>query len=137
MPNGWNPLGPAGGGGGNSPGDIISNGYVGTGVRNTVKGDNELVNGNYNNVLGDKVIVSGDKNKIERRSQSVLINGDENINSNPGRSTFINGASNSVYKENIDISINGDLNTLLIEPFKTIWFVIWSINCFKRSKFIT
>jgi hypothetical protein len=120
LPNGWNPLGPAGGGGGNSPGDIISNGYVGTGVRNTVKGDNELVNGNYNNVLGDKIIVSGDKNRIERRSQSVLINGDENFNSNPGRSTFINGASNSVFRENIDISINGDLNTLLIEPFLTI-----------------
>jgi hypothetical protein len=120
LPNGWNSLGPAGGGGGNSPGDIISNGYVGTGIRNTVKGGNELVNGNYNNVLGDKIILSGDKNKIERRSQSVLINGDSNFNSNPGRSTFINGASNSVFRENIDISINGDLNTLLIEPFLTI-----------------
>jgi len=120
LPNGWNPLGPAGGGGGNSPGDVISGGYVGTGIKNTVKGDNELVNGNYNNVLGDKIIVSGDKNRIERRTQSVLINGDENINSNPGRSTFINGASNSVFRENIDISINGDLNTLLIEPFATI-----------------
>ena len=120
LPNGWNPLGPAGGGGGNSPGDIISNGYVGTGVRNTVRGDNELVNGNYNNVLGDKIILSGDKNRVERRSQSVLINGDANFNSNPGRSTFINGASNSVFRENIDISINGDLNTLLIEPFLTI-----------------
>jgi hypothetical protein len=113
LPSVINSLDPTGSG--NSPGDVITNGYVGTGIKNTVKGSNHFINGNFNLIKGDNQITNGDSNYIYNDSKSTIVNGFDNISSSDGESLIINGASNSISKTNNNVLINGDNNILRVE----------------------